>query len=57
VFPNWDGNENELPSAPCVVIQLQWPEEGTQALNYFITPDCVNTLAWLAAHGYEIPGV
>ncbi len=57
VFPNWDGSENELPSAPCVVIQLQWPEEGTQALNYFITPDCVNTLAWLAAHGYEIPGI
>ena len=45
------------PSYPMVDAELQWETEGTQSLHYDITPACTHTLAWFAAHGYEIPGV
>ena len=45
------------PSYPCADFELYWEEDGSQVLHYDITPACTHTLAWLEAHGYEIPGV
>ena len=50
-------SEAYLPSYPCVDMELYWQEDGSQPLHYDITPDCTHALAWLAAHGYEIPGI
>ena len=66
ILPDWKAgafphraadDADTFPSGAMVVIMLHWKQEGTQELVYCLTPDCVNTLAWLAAHGYEIPDV
>ena len=58
VFPHtFNGRTLTLPSDALIRYQLYWEDTGSQNLNYQLTPDCTHTLAWLAAHGYEIPGV
>ena len=66
ILPDWKAgafphraadDADTLPSGAMVVIRLYWEREGSQELLYCLTPDAVNTLAWLAAHGYEIPDV
>lgn len=52
-----DTPEAAFPSWPTVEFQLYWDDVGTQHLSYLLTPDAAHTLAWLAAHGYAIPGV
>ena len=46
-----------FPASPEIWITIHWEQEGTQQLHYFVTADCTNTLAWLAQHGYDIPGI
>ena len=45
-----------FPSEPTVDFVLEW-EDGNQQLLYHLNADCTNTLAWLAQHGYESPGI
>ena len=46
-----------FPSEPVVEFELQWKENDNQQLIYWLNADCTNTLAWLAQHGYDIPGI
>lgn len=58
-FQSWAIGDYEItyPSDPKISFSLSWPDTGTQYLCYVITPEATHTLAWLAAHGYEIPGL
>ena len=49
--------EHAYPSHLAITFTLRWEDRGTQMLYYVLTPDTTHTLAWLAAHGYEIPGI
>jgi hypothetical protein len=52
-----DDPESVFSSWPTVEFQVYWDDVGSQHLSYVVTPDCTHTLAWLAEHGFEIPGV
>ena len=58
-FQSWIIGEYEVvyPSAPEISFSLIWPDTGSQYLCYVITPEATHTIAWLTAHGYEIPGL
>ena len=39
----------------CIEFWVHWEDTGTQYLRYLITPEATHTIAWLTAHGCDLP--